>query len=388
MSLLELIVIDMGLFSSNKENPALQQQQAREEVLNDAKFMESLDSNPNIDINTDTEKLKEAHEAFKSKEATSRELQGLFKKEISRDLGLNFDSAENKQIFEEIDKYLSAELINNPQRITELKGEIVKFHDFQEKIDAQKKILEQLGESTRSLSEKQGALLNVEVSKKMFQKLRAYSTEHAAARQKAEQEYGLDLSNIRGDIAQLREKLKIGDSAEAELTSLQDKFADLRKSILQDLAPMEVLQGMAQEKVKQKIEQMTDPTKPENLSVKNLEQAKQFFDKLAADNFQINTGLDYKPEDVDLLDFYNTINEKLENAFSADVEEAIDKVKGSSLTLKGMTQALKPMFEKASLGDKNAKEVKNFLLDYLKELMPTLPKSKQILITVAIESFA
>lgn len=382
----------MGLFSRNKEqtqDPAEQEQKDREVVLNDAKFMESLDSNPNIDTSSNTETLKQAHEAFKTKETTSRELQALFKKEISRDLGLNFNSDENKQIFEEIDKYLSAELLNNPQRITELKEEIGKFNEFQEKLTEQKKILGKLGESVNTLFEKQDALSNVKYTKKFFfQSLRSYSPEHAAARDTAEKDYGLNISDLKGEYARVKVKLDKGVNAEEEIKSIKEKFAGLRRSILQELAPMAALQEMAKGKVKQKLEQMTDPAKPENSSVKNLEQAKQFFDKLMADSFQMDTGLDYIVPDVNEYEFYNMINERLESAFTADVEEAVDTVKDSSLTLKRMKEVLKPMFEKTDLGDKSSGEVRTFLLDYLKELMPTLPKSKQILLNAAIESFA
>jgi hypothetical protein len=382
----------MGLFSRNKEklqDPAVQEKQDREAVLNDAKFMESLDSNPNVDIDSNTEVLKQAHEAFKTKESTSRDLQELFKNEISRDLGLNFDAAENKDIAEKINEFLNAEMIDNPERIIKLKEEIVKFTEYQKKIEEQKKILSNLGESVDNLWEKQGAIYDVLSSKKFIQGIRSYSQDYQKSRDTAQAGYGIDLKNIKEEQAKLKEKLKTGVSAKDELQSLQDNFKNLRKSILQDLAPMAALQELAQQKVKTKLEKMTDSTKPENLSVKNLEQAKQLFDKLAVDNFQMESGLDYTDPSFNTADFYDSLNEQLESAFLSDAEEAVDKVKGSSLTLKRMSEVLKPLFEKSALGDKKAAEVKQFLVSYLKDdLLPTLNKSQQILLNAAIESYA
>ncbi len=382
----------MGLFSRNKEavtDPAEEQKKGKETILNDAKFMASLDAHPNIDADSDFETLKKAHESFQAKETTSKELQVLFKKEIRRDLGINFDAAEQKEIAAEIDKFLESELIDNPERIIELKAQIGQFNEFQKQIEDQKQILEKLGVSVDSLLDKRVAIDQVQATKKWFQKIRSKSTDHENARVSAEKDYGVNLKDLKAEQARVTELFKNGLSAESEIKTLQENFKELRSKILQELAPMAAMQELAQNKVKEKLEKMMDPTNPNNKSLKNFEQAKKLFDKILGDTFHQESGIDYKAADLDLDEYYDKINEGLEQAFLGDVDQAVDKVKGSALTFKKMKDGLAPMFKKTELGEKSSAEVRQFLLDYLQdELMPTLPKSKQILLTAAIESFA
>lgn len=382
----------MGLFSRNKEavtNPAEEQKKGKETILNDAKFMASLDAHPNVDADSDFETLKKAHESFQAKETTSKELQVLFKKEIRRDLGINFDAAEQKEIAAEIDKFLESELIDNPERIIELKAQISQFNEFQKQIEDQKQILEKLGVSVDSLLDKRVAIDQVQATKKWFQKIRSKSTDHENARVSAEKDYGVNLKDLKAEQARVTELFKNGLSAESEIKTLQENFKELRSKILQELAPMAAMQELAQNKVKEKLESLMDPSKAANKTVKGVEAARKLLEKIIGDEFHVETGIDYKSADIDADAFFSELNENLDNAFKEDVEKAVGKVAGNSLTLKKMKDGLAPMFEKTELGDKSGSEVREFLLDYLKgELMEKLSKSQQILLTAAIESFA
>lgn len=382
----------MAFWNRNKEkavDPAVDQQKSKEAILNNAKFVESLDRRDDIDVDSDFETLNKAHEAFKIKEATSKELQVLFKNEIKRDLGINFDSIENKEIAAEIDRYLESELVDNPERIMELSAEIAQFNEFQKQIDAQKQIVEKLGTSLEILFSQEEVIAKVQGTKKWFQKIRSYSADHKFAREEAQNEHGIDLKDIKGQYQQVIEKLRAGTGAQDQVKDLQENFAELRKKILQDLAPMAALHELAQEKAKDKLQSLTDPSKKGNLSIQGIEKAKQLFDKMYGDSFHQETGIDYNAGGIDPYEFYTAINERLDDTFKQDAVEAIDKVKGSSLTLKKMSEVLKPLFGQKQLGDRSAAETKEFLLDYLNnELMPTLPKSKQILLSAAIGSFS
>ncbi|HEX3099536.1 MAG TPA: hypothetical protein VHQ41_01010, partial [Patescibacteria group bacterium] len=179
------------------EQKATQDAKDRESVLNDAKFMKSLDTHPNIDADSNLETLKQAHESFKVKETASKELQSLIKNEIKSDIGLSLDSKEGILVAEAIDKYLNGELIDNPERITELRTQIEKFHELNKKVEEQNQVLEKLGISVDALRGQNQAINKVQDTKKRFQMILGYSKEHKSARESATKEHGLSLSKLK-----------------------------------------------------------------------------------------------------------------------------------------------------------------------------------------------
>ncbi len=378
----------MGWFSRKDKAPAgpteaelktQQDQKDKESIFNDARFMKFVDSDPSLDVDSNLETLKKSHEAFKSKEKVSKEIQTIIKDDFKKDIGLSFDKDESGQVAEAIDKYLEQQLIESPERISELSSEIAKFRELNEKVTEQNKALEKLG-GMEKLRAQQEAVQKLASTKKSLQFMRRYSTDHKAARESAT-ENGIDLANLKNQSIEIFRKFKEGEKTEVELNSLLSNIKDLRGKIFDDLEPMESIRELQQNKVDKRLKELTDPANKATKKVKGLDETRAFIDKLTEKG-------EYLPEGFDLDSFTEEVDNNLDKAFTKDLKSAVENIKDGSLTLNKMKEVLKPVFKREKLGGKTKEETETFIVDYINDkLMDKLPKSKQILLKFAMESF-
>jgi len=368
---------------------AEREQEERDKIFNDAKFIESLDTHPNVDVNSDFETLRQAHEAFRLKDKASSDLQKLFRDQLKYDLGLDLDAPEMAQVKTEIETYLQGEMIDHPEHIKQLSEQLQEFNEQQAKIKEQEKILKGLGGDLDRLKKKKGAIKEILGSGRLFEGWRGPSAKKLDKQRKAERDFGVDVNRLDEELDNVSEKIHKGEMAEDELERLRDEFKDLRKKILQDLAPMATLAEMARTKAKEKFQVMADLMNPANNTIAHIEKARAFLEKMKGTDYDQATGFDYMSADIDEATVSDLFDSRLELLLQDEVKKAVDKITGTNTTLRNMVRGLKPFMDRGELGTKGRQETREFLVNYLaNELLPTLPKGKQILLTKTLEYYA
>ncbi len=384
----------MAFWNRNKENPIKveAQNKEREVILNDAKFMEWVEKNPNLDSDSGLEKLKPAHESFKATKETARTLKDSLKNEISKDLGFNLKPEDAEELGTKISEYLERELVDNPERITELKAQVTKFAEFQKQIKVQEQAMEKLGVSLEDLRGKSEAIKQIDSSNSWGKVIAgvgtldfSYKVMHEAALNSAKEDWNINLQNLNAERDTIGVKLAKGESIEAAITGLKAKYEEARKAILDDMAPIVSMYDMVRERAQEKGKELYDMNSTDKKSLKDLGKAKQFFDRMSKAQ-ESNSNYDI---DVNYMDkLMDQLNKDMEEAAKTEMQAAVEKVSGSSLTLRKAQEVLKPFLGTEQLGDKSRSETKQFIRDYLKdELMPKLSKSQQMLLAVALESY-
>jgi len=134
---------------------------------------------------------------------------------------------------------------------------------------------------------------------------------------------------------------------------------------------------------------METPTDPNDESLAKLDKAREYFKKMKGTDFDAESGIDYMDDTIDEADVLQDLDSRLELVVQRDMERAIDKVTGSNTTLRAMVKGLQPFLDRKELGTKDAEATRTFVIDHLRnQVMPTLPKGKQILLNSALERFA
>lgn len=371
---------------SEQENEAASNQKQFESALNDTKFMDEMETHPNLDIADldpsnpdDVEKLLGVYESYKVKAKTSADLKALYRKQIKEDIGIDIPAAD----MDFVDTYLNQEFLDNPEAIAELAEQVAEFNASQKEIDAQERVLRNLGGDLEALKEKEEAMAEAQATSGFMKTL--WNPKRAKEAKAGLDKHGVKVGQLEKELDKIRTKIDKGETATEQLEALREEFAETRKRVLKELGPIAELTAMARTKAQERMDALTDPAIEDST---RLDTARSFFDKLEGSEYDKETSIDYYDDHADFETRKQAVDSRVEVAVRKEIKNAVDGL--ASKTLKEMQRVLGKFFEKNQIGSKRGQEARDFVLNYLKvDLLPAIStdKAKTMLIKTILVKY-
>lgn len=352
-------------FSPGKTDSVEKKQTSIDDLLNKKGFAEFLALHDNAeDILKDEARAQEVATVFEKKdkliESARKSLSEQVSKEIGKERGLEFSKDE----LNEVNDHLSEMAVHDPKKFLELAEKSEKVEADQKEITALEKRLKALGDdptkgveadiigNNKEKLEAKGEVLEKVKGGSFWQKLIVgYSGRKLEDLVAASNTYGLKMG-VFGGYKNIDEQI--------ELTQSLLELQGLKKELLAEVFPADVMGALMQQKVKEYFDQLTNAKQ----SFKELKKIQETMDRVTLASEKGDTGIDFLAQ-TDSTEVQAVLDEKFTATVQDSVDQAIVKSNLGNNALSNLESSLKEFIERESLGSRGKDEYKQFLTETL-----------------------
>ncbi len=386
---------------SNNIPPKLEdiaREQNVDNLLNNKDFAEFLAEHPDpdsIDLD-DTAEVQKYWQTFEAKEHLKERLQEIYNQEVGEKLGLELEGSD----FSSLDSHLDELALEDPEALLELQRKIYTFEALPAEIKQMEAELAQMG-GTSGLIEKLTALKKdrqaLEVtadyqkifdpSRFSFGRLRAMLnlssirnidlTETNQAINDLQDRYGqrFDYESVSAQVAEQIASIEKNLSEINEAAALRDtaaeSFSRVRSELLDSVADAAEIAKAIQTRIEK---EFTDVLA--NGGIDALNEAEERLETWAKGT--ANGDFDIDPlKNIDAAEIQKKLDERLEVLVSKEISGAISKNSFGRNPLTKMEKTLEPFLKMEQIGSKDQAEIREFIIDQIKEAAAKLGTSTE-----------
>lgn len=351
------------------------------------------------------EELEKKFETFAFVKTVDQGIQGLFAKQINEELGIKLEDKERELISGRIEEYA----IESPEKLEELNQKLILMTELPKQIKSLEDELAKLGapETHRaeyqSLVTESGQLQAGQKEMGLFAKIRLSAkalfwlakkvptyipgltsdsykrnlereghniADRFDAARLVREKYG-DKSKreVKTMVVDVNEKIKAKreniiriNDVENMRSMIKDSYSELRKGVFEEISSIgdlsEIIRGKAQEKLKQMING--------GQSIKDFDNAQEYFDKLRASQEGGAAGID-PFEGLNEDERQAKIEEGLDKRVWEHIANVLTQQQSGSNMLTNLERALKPVLDREKMGTKEGDELREAITSALLE---------------------
>jgi hypothetical protein len=375
---------------SNENQPKEDLEKKAMGMLNDSKFMESLDKNPNfnagdIDIENpeSVKKLEQAFEAFKIKSETQKETHRIFNEEIKNELGLKLDSAD----MEAIDEYFETALIENPERLTELAAEFKALADMKKELQTNEVAIKKLG-SKEQLDQKFDVAVKINKTGWWAKFGNDITSEYSKLKNEAQINFKLDVKHIRDEIEKIRGSVGQHENATEKINELKERIADFKNKLFREIDSEGKIVKLATEKAMEKLNDAIGKYDAGSSSARSITELGKTAEGLMKLDSSESAGKESifaeQAERAEVEKWMKEINEKLEASYAKQIDLAVEKIQ-KVRTYQELEKNLLPLLKTEKVGNLSKEKIHEFIFDGLEKQLKTASVSESAIISTFIK---
>ncbi len=341
-------------------------------LLKNAKFMESLNKNPNIDPSSidiknpdSVQELEKHFQAFEQKGRVHKKTEQFIKNHLSKELGVNLRESD----LHDLEAFFDDALHNDPEYITKVANQFAEYEAMQKELAEQEKAVKKFKDKTETQNKLNVALeisgsgfwamLGNDISGKLGMK--------GELDAKAEK-FQLNINNISTELNDLKLSLENQTNTEDKINELKNKIAEFKLNLFTQVDADEKIAKYAARKATHQLRDRInnfDVRLSDKKALDELVKTKEQLGKM--DQFDQNLKDEYfsgfaNGAEIDRL--IEAIDTKLEESLAKEVLSIVQIVeKTTSYTQ--MEKGLEGLLAMQKVGARERDEVKEFIKERL-----------------------
>ncbi len=292
----------------------------------------------------------------------------LYRNELKNEYGIVLTDEQ----FASITKYVNEGMKTKPEYLKELEGEIA---EFQQRSKGLERLKDRLKDGTvKQMAERRRDLKQMKKREgRWFKSLRPDTQQDKELKEKMKTEYQLLVTDLKSEIKKSKSSIKEGKATEAEVARLQERFADLRTKLLQQVEPALEMEQVAKEAFANMLATNADGDE------KQIEKLRKSAAHAGDGSIESRSGIKVSGDEALRTEAVEKYDQELIQSLAVLVENRVSKIPAGSDKISLYREALKDLFLRRELngerGSSKTEKLKKGLKKFLES--PTVASIKK-----------